>query len=228
MTSGDPTPVSRSAFDTEAFGFPFWRVGVDLDGIESQIAAILAVPGAVAIDAKRAAEDRDGARRLERVGFRKVCMQVALVAAAMPVDAAGVAVTAGMPADDDLVAAHAANFRFDRFSLDSRLPDEGRIALYTRWIRNSLARLDVAHVDGDFCTFKIRDGRVVIDLVSVLNPGRGVGRRLVRAVVARAAALGSPTVEVVTECENRPAWRLYAAERFAVERYVQVFHLVRP
>jgi hypothetical protein len=218
--------IARSAFDGEAFGFPYWRVG-DLDGLEADLEPILATPGPLAIDAKRPAEDVDGAKRLVDAGFRKICMQLVLVAPAVPSDD-GVAVTAGLPASPELVLAHARNFRFDRFSLDPRLPAAGRVELYRRWIGNTFANLHIAHDGGDFCSFKLRDGRVVIDLLSVLHPRRGVGRRVVRGVLGAAARLGSPTVEVVTECENRPAWRLYVGEGFAVDRYVQVFHYVRP
>ena len=128
------------------------------------------------------------------------------------------------PADIDL---HARNFRYDRFSLDPRLPEQGRVALYRAWITNSLVRYEAAWAGRDFCTFK-EDGReLVIDLVSVLVAGQGIGGRLVRAVRSAAGLRGLEGVRVVTEVENRSAWRLYSREGFAVDGYVHVFHLVR-
>lgn len=219
--------VRPSAFDAEAFGVAYYRVH-DLDGLEDEVRDVLSGPGSVVIDAKRPAEDVVGAGRLQHCGFRKVCMQVALTAAPREAEAEGVTVSRGHQADPGMVLAHARNFRFDRFSLDPAIAEAGRVDLYRRWIANSLAGLDVAHTDGDFCSFKRRDERLVIDLVSVLRPHQGIGRRLVRAVLGQAHGSSAAAVDVVTECENRPAWRLYAALGFTVDRYVQVFHLVRP
>jgi ribosomal protein S18 acetylase RimI-like enzyme len=82
-------------------------------------------------------------------------------------------------------------------------------------------------VDGrNFCSFRPRERRLSIDLLSVLDKRRGIGRDLVSAVLAEAARRGSGRVEVVTECGNAASWRLYLGCGFRPEGFTDCLHFV--
>ncbi len=89
------------------------------------------------------------------------------------------------------------------------------------------ARKRVASLGSNLCTFAQKGDSVVIDLVSILEPRRGIGARVISAVTAAAAAAGARSVRVVTECENTPAWSLYQKCGFRPVLYTAAFHLVR-
>lgn len=221
--------LERQAFDSEAFGFPWYRVvDVAAPALAAEVAGLESA-GPYAIDAKLPAEALDQARLLQGLGFRRICTQFELrhpLAATQAVP--GVEFSDQLALPDDLLWRHAGNFTSDRFSQDPLLPEQGVRTLYRRWIGNSLAgRKRVAHDGRNFCTYAERPDGWSIDLVSVLDPGRGIGARILAALVARAGGRGAPSFSVVTECENRAAWRLYLKSGFAPARFVSVFHKVR-
>jgi len=233
-----PAALARQAFDSDALGFPWYRVvDVAAAGLAAAVADLERRGGPYGIDAKLPAEALDEARLLQGLGFRRVCTQFELRHALEPAGAGAGAAPAGGPAvelsdslalPDDVLWSHARNFRFDRFSQDPLLPDEGVRTLYRRWIGNSLGgRKRVAHDGRNFCTYAERPDGWSIDLVSVLDAGRGIGTRIVGALVAHARERGAPSLSVVTECENRAAWRLYLRCGFAPARFVTVFHKVQ-
>jgi GNAT superfamily N-acetyltransferase len=123
---------------------------------------------------------------------------------------------------------HAANFTFDRFSLDPMLPREGTRRLYANWVRNSLGgRKQIVHSGMNFCTLAIKDGTATIDLVSVLDHGRGIGRTLVAGATRYARDQGAKELFVTTECENTRAWNLYVRAGFVPAKFTSAFHLVQ-
>lgn len=230
--------LERQAFDSDAFGFAWYRVvDVAAAGLAAEVAALERRGDPHAIDAKLPAEALDEARLLQDLGFRRVCTQFELLHPLAGAEAGTGAEPAGAPAielsdslalPDDVLWRHAHNFRFDRFSQDPLLPEAGVRTLYRRWIGNSLAgRKRVAHDGRNFCSYAERPDGWSIDLVSVLDAGRGIGLRIVSALVAHARTRGAPSLSVVTECENRPAWRLYLRSGFAPARFVTVFHKVQ-
>ncbi len=226
--------VDRLSFDSESFGFSCYRVSRwDTEPVSAAVRQLLDSPGPLAISAKVPADNVATASGLMLLGFRKVCMQATLscdlsVRSLEPVPV-GVTIRRGMPLDDETVWRHARNFRYDRFSLDPLMPAEGRHRLYFCWIRNSLAADGklVAATGQDFCSFFETPTAAVIDLVSILEPRRGNGSKVVAAVLAHAKAAGLTEVRVTTECENTPALRLYHRLGFTVATYTAALHLVR-
>jgi dTDP-4-amino-4,6-dideoxy-D-galactose acyltransferase len=219
--------VAQQAFDTEAFGRPFFRVlRLDAPDLESEIVPLRELAGVI-IDAKMPAEVIEPAMRLQRLGFRKVTIQVELVDDCIVVEPEGegtISERLDLPVDE--VAHHAENFVYDRFALDVAIEKAGHDRFYRQWITNSLTggRHRVAHLHGGFISFKI-DGRALkIDLVSVVAKGKGIGSRLLRAVKRYARQVGCDRIQVITECENAPALKLYRKSGFREARYISVLH----
>ena len=224
--------IELSQFDTDAFQFPFYRVK-RFDG--QQLAGELArLPARekVAVDAKIPAGDIATSDLLWGLGFRKVCMQVRLTRdsqQAIPSETT-TEVCSKLDLPDDLLLRHARNFSCDRFSLDPLLPREGVARLFFGWVRNSLTlgSKQIVHCGPSFCTFSLKDdGYAVIDLVSVLDRGKGIGKALLIGTVNAARGRGALGVHVTTECENRPAWNLYVKTGFLPSAFTSAFHLVR-
>ena len=222
--------IVPSPFDAEAFERPFFRVQRVDETLPGLVQQLRETHHSLMIDAKTPASDVEAARVLWSAGFRKVCMQMTLVHALDPVPPpeAGPVLTTRLLLPDDVRARHADNFSRDRFSLDPLIPREGIRRLYGAWIRNSLERgqKDVVHVGVNFCTLACSGGTAKIDLLSVLEPGRGIGRQLVTAACHRAHELGAERLLVTTECENARAWRLYQRCGFVPCEFVAVFHAV--
>jgi GNAT superfamily N-acetyltransferase len=131
---------------------------------------------------------------------------------------------------EELLWRHARNFRYDRFSLDPLLPREGVTRLFYQWVRNSLTSgsKEIACCGPNFCTFRRQDeGYVAIDLVSVLDQGKGIGKALLARVLRAAVEKGAVGVHVTTECENYAAWNLYLKLGFLPTAFTSAFHLVR-
>jgi GNAT superfamily N-acetyltransferase len=221
-------------FDTEAFGRPFYRLRIfEPARIEHEIAALNHMQDVV-IDAKLPADALAPAAFLQRLGFRKVSTQIEFVRdLAGPVDATGMGSAAPIVPRLDLTPAeisrHAANFVYDRFALDIAIDRPAHDAFFRRWIGNSLsgARHRVAAHPGGFVTFREDEDVWRVDLVSVLDKGKGIGQTLLRAVIDAGRAAGAARLRVITECENAPAVRLYLKLGFAPARFVSAFHFAR-
>lgn len=222
--------VERQDFDSEAFECSFWRVTDPGSGSLVEDVHGARSAGADIIDAKVPAGDVENMQRLLSLGFRRVCMQVGLraPAASSPSSAVGVAVDPELALPVADIDRHAANFTRDRFALDPLLPSRGHNRLFRAWITNSLGgRREVAHVDGGFCTFADRGDDLVIDLLSVLHPGQGLGSRLVRGVLCEAGMRARGGVTVVTECENPAALRTYRRSGFDITNFDLALHWCR-
>jgi len=219
------TCIQQMAFDTNAFGFPFYRVvHFDEPALHHELDALHAP---AAIDAKCPAEDIATTHALMRLRFRKVCMQVTLRCDPQSHTDTGVVIDDSLALDEHTLWQHARNFTADRFSLDPHLPTEGKQRLYFNWLSNSLSgSKKVAHIGPNLCTFSYRDDNAVIDLTSILEPRRGYGRQIIRSIQSAAGKYGAQSVIVSTECENRAAWNLYQACGFVPVRYTAAFHRV--
>ncbi len=222
--------VSQQAFDSEAFGVPYYRV-VDFD----EAALAIELPPLlrrrpIIIDAKVAAQALAANRALQQFGFRNVCTQISLrhtLSERRSPAASGATIRNRLPLVEGVIARHAANFRTDRFAMDPLLERAGRDRLYRQWIENSLSgRMKVAAIGANFCSFTEREAAFTIDLLSVLDQRRGIGRSLVESVLEHAARQGSGEVHVVTECANVAAWRLYLSCGFAVQEFLNCYHFV--
>lgn len=229
-----PKPESpclvRVDFESRAFGFPFYRVMQFDEGMLCGELAAAADARPMAADAKAPAGDVATGHGLMRAGFRKVCMQITLRHAVAPpagLPDARVRIADRLDLNEEAMWAHARNFTRDRYSLDPLLPASGRHRLYYQWLCNSLGGgKQAAHIGPNICTFSRSGEAVTIDLVSILEPRRGYGARLIRAVLEHARQTGASGVRVTTECENTPACALYQREGFVPMTYTSVFHLV--
>ena len=224
-------PLIASAFDEVAFEVPYYRVSDAMHPDLADAMASMALPPVI-VDAKVASDDLAGARRLVALGFRMVCMQVTLGLDASAVSGGpfpGVEIASPSTMEPTVLSAHVRNFRYDRFALDFRLPAKGRARLYSAWLANSLSGRDgvMSARDGaNVCTFRVNRYELTIDLLSVLEGGRGIGTRLLAAVADYAGQQAARLVTVTTECENVPAWRLYQKSAFLPLGYTKVFHYV--
>lgn len=217
-------------FESRAFGFLFYRVmRFDEGQLRTELAGV-ADSRPMAADSKVSADDVVANHGLMRLGFRKVCMQIALRHDLLPPfepPCSEVRIVDKLDLDEETIWAHARNFTKDRFSLDPLLPATGRHRLYYQWFRNSFGGTKhVAHIGPDVCTFSRVGEEVIIDLVSILEHRRGNGSRLLTAVLDHARQSGASSVRVKTECENTGAWRLYQRKGFVPVTYTSVFHLV--
>ena len=221
--------VAEQAFDTQIFRVPFFRiVTLDLSALGEELPPLLRRPSLI-IDAKIPTNAHDATRFLHGFGFRTVCTQMALRHWLYPVSdcLSSVRFESRIDLPEPTIRAHTENFRSDRFSLDFRIDRAARDNLYAAWIRNSIAgRTQLALHDANFCSFKEGCNVLTIDLLSVLDKRRGIGRNLVNAVLALARARGMRAVEVVTECGNEAAWRLYLSCGFAVTGFLDCLHYV--
>jgi len=222
--------ITSSAFDADAFGVPFYRVQtIDAGSIRDELQAIRDRDRSFIVDVKVPADAIEHSQLLFSLGFRKVCMQITLrhdLSADAPASDATVVPRLELP--EAVVQQHAANFTFDRFSLDPLIARDGTRRLYANWIRNSLAgRKHLVHVGADFCTLATKDDTASIDLVSVLTHGQGIGGRLVAGAVRYAREQRAKELLVTTECENTRAWRLYMRAGFLPAKFTAAFHLVQ-
>ena len=221
--------VVQQAFDTAIFGVPYHRVvDLDIDCLMQQIPPLLGQRPLI-IDAKVPADRSDVIRFLQGLGFRIVCTQIALSHDLSQVPSAIVPVTISnqLLLAEEIIHSHALNFQSDRFSLDPLIDRTRRDRLYEEWVRNSLSGLmQVATIGNNICCFKQRGDLVKIDLLSVLEKHQGIGGNLVRAVLEYAAQRQTRIVDVVTECGNTPAWRLYLSCGFRVSHFIECLHLV--
>ena len=125
---------------------------------------------------------------------------------------------------------------FSRFRLDKRLAPTVFRRLYSQWLRNSLTgeiarqvltwRNDAGHELG-LLTLGEKNNRADIGLLAVdaTARGLGLGRQLVAAAQAQAAAWGYAELQVVTQRANAPAGRFYEKCGFALVREELVYHL---
>jgi ribosomal protein S18 acetylase RimI-like enzyme len=127
-------------------------------------------------------------------------------------------------------------FRVSRFHLDPLLPDELANRVKREWVRSYVEgrrgiELLAAIADGSpvgfLAVLESGDARI-IDLVGVAPEaqGRGIGRALVTAFVARHAAPGRD-LRVGTQVANVPSIRLYEGLGFSLAGAAYVLHLHR-
>jgi len=221
--------IAEQAFDTQIFKVPFFRiVALDLPVLGEELPPLLRRSPLI-IDAKIPANAHDATRFLHGFGFRTVCTQIGLThrLCTVPDCPSSVRFASNIDLPELTIRAHAENFRSDRFSLDFRIDRAARDNLYAAWVRNSVGgRAQLALHGANFCSFKEGYDVLTIDLLSVLDKRRGIGRDLVNAVLALARGRGMRTVQVVTECGNEAAWSLYLSCGFAVTGFLDCLHYV--
>ena len=229
------TCLARQGFDSEAFGLDFHRViRFSYPDLTREV-GLLRPP--FMADAKLPVRDIAGAKALQAIGFRKICVQPTFVLElggppSVLSEAEPIALVDLTPED---LEAHAANFIYSRFGLDPQITEAERIAHQRKWLVNTMASPDIRKILGlgsqpgvrAFVSFKVREGQAAIDLVSVLDPGRGMGSSLMARLKTWAASSGLSRIEVTTESENMPACLFYQKNGFRLARATVAFHLRR-
>lgn len=222
--------IVKQEFDSGIFGVPFYRImNLDLEAVQSDLDNLSEICPLI-VDAKVTTPNREWELFLQVNGFRKVCVQVELekeVSGVLNADEVLVEATPGITEEE--LGDHVRNFVFDRFSLDPFIPQDKRNFLYHTWIRNSFSNpaILVAHIGAEFCTFKIRENLLFIDLISVITKGKNIGSRLLAAVNNYAFSNSLPLVRVITETENWNAVRFYMANGYRISRFISCYHLTR-
>jgi dTDP-4-amino-4,6-dideoxy-D-galactose acyltransferase len=224
--------IAEDTWLTGVAGRPFWRVGDDGPADVARHAA--AHPGSV-YAARVDAADTARVAALEGIGFRVVDCGVTLTRPPLPAPPDPPGVVAAAPAHvEDVAAIGASAFATSRFHLDPRMPPGLADRIKAEWARNCAAGLR-----GAGTIVALREGRPagflavladgadrVIDLVAVApaHRGRGVGRALVSAFIARWGP-GARELRVGTQAANVASLRLYGSTGFRVSATAYALHL---
>lgn len=205
--------IAWSRFDSELLGLDWYRLQTpDSVGLADDLDRLAGRH--FWLDARVSQMDREVTDILTQRGGRLICDQLGFAADLSQPAASDdeVTVSSRLLMPEEILERHAANFSYSRFARDPRLPADAAIRLYRSWWETSLggAKL-VSHTgDGAVCTFRIAEGTVEIDLVSILDKRQGLGRRVVRKAMEYGWNNGARRITVRTEADN-PAALLYAA-----------------
>ena len=181
---------------------------------------------AIFADLKSSASDLKTAGDALQHAFRKICTQVELThSLKQVVRIESVIFSDSLELTVGQRRAHAEHFHTSRYHQDPLIAGSIANDLYTAWITNSLSgKKRVAAVGLNFCTFVDEEGLRRIDLLSVLERGRGYARRLLDALTYNAKLHNLREVVVTTEVENELALKAYRAAGFAIRTFNSVFH----
>ena len=213
-------------FDQKFFRRPCYRLRPEISKTEWNQFEQFSRREPIFADLKLAAADLATAHDALQYSFRKICTQVELT---HPL--AGVERITDVVFHDHLELtvsdqrAHAEHFRACRYRQDPLIPMQISIDLYAAWIGRSLSGgKRVAALGINFCSFADIDGSRQIDLLSVIEKGRGYGTRLLKAVAydAKLSRLGQ--VCVTTEIENEASIKAYKAAAFDIRAFSNAFH----
>lgn len=217
-------------FEYEIFKVPFFRItDFDLDTLDRELAQVDSENEKYIIDTKMNSHLYDNDIFLQKHGFRKVCMQVELIAKPKKVtDNGGAVIEKVVKMDPAVIRKHAEGFIYDRFSLDAMLSVEKKNERFSLWINNSLLNenIYVCRIGDNFCTFKDKGDILFIDLVSVIDAGKGFGTKIMNAVLDFAFEHKKTAVHVITECENIASVALYKKCGFDITYFYSCFHKV--
>lgn len=217
-----------SEFDSRHLDKSCFRLAEVTPQMEDELSFLRKTHRKLFIDAKIDASEVLLQRRLLAGGFYKVCCQVLLVKQ-LEEDLSHLKLSPSiqpcLDLSEDELRRHALNFRYDRFHQDAKLSAGSCDSLFMEWISNSTSgRKLVCCVGADFCTFSESDMQISIDLVSVLESGRGIGSALLQKLFQYATSSGCREISVTTEAENARALKLYRSNGFKIRDFVSVFH----
>ena len=177
---------------------------------------------------------------LEEHGFRFIEMVYSPVLAPVPVVGADPELVIEAVDRADLPAIEAiAGTAFDtgRYKLDWRIDPAASDRRYRVWVRNSFAdrRQQVlkASIAGDLVGFFIVEERSDssaywhLTAIAPAFQGKGIGKRLWRAMVGRHQSAGLTRIETTISAHNPPVMNIYAALGFKFGAPRVTFHWVR-
>lgn len=195
-------------------------------------------PGPCLVWTSLKADRHEVLARLQSVGFRVVATALSLEREAEPLDMGPVRVRFARPQDEDAVRGVARqSFAHDRFHADPLIGDQAAGRVKAAWAANFFAGrrgdwMVVSEreglVEGFLQLLAAPDGAVVIDLVAVAGPPRGLGAA--RSMVAFAASNCRGAwagLRVGTQVGNAPAMRLYQGLGFRFVSASYSLHLHR-
>ena len=217
-------------FDSEVFGFPFFRLITDAGNSLSRDLGILRnlnLP-AFGCDAKISSTDDSSLIQLQKEGFIHVCDQITYdISPSSSTFMPEVKAVELMDMDAEEISFHADNFKDDRLSLDSRIPSASIKRFYTKWIANSFSfpGKTIYSLQSGLCITHLKQDVLKIDLVSVLEKRKGVGSRLIGHTLAQASQGKVPHVEVTTESHNKGAIKVYTRNGFQEKTRLSCLHL---
>jgi RimJ/RimL family protein N-acetyltransferase len=213
-------------FDQQFLKRSCYRLRPAVTGPEWRQLEQLALDNPIFADLKCPASDLSTADQALQRSFRKICTQTELTHPLTHVQPAQHATLApSLALTPEQRRAHSEHFASSRFRQDPNIPYDVANDLYEAWIANSLngsKRLAVSGVN--FCSFEDRHRARHIDLLSVLDKGRGHASDLLRAVVSDAKSCNLDEVVVTTETENELALKTYRAAGFQFKSFTSVFH----
>lgn len=224
--------IEKQNFDSEVFGFPFYRVKkYNIRLVKSDFIK-LKDESPIIIDAKIDSNRKDFDHFFQQLGFKKVCMQAELELTLDDItesDNSDIKIDFNISWPDKIIKKHAKNFIYDRFSLDYFIDDKKKDLLFYRWIKNSLLnkKINIIYFDNNFCSFKEKNNEIIIDLISVINKGKGIGTLLIKKLIYYAKRNGYKKIKVVTECENISAISFYQKNGFKIIKFYSCFHYAR-
>ncbi len=217
-------------FDSEVFGFPFFRLITDAgNSLAQDLEALrsLNLP-TFGCDAKISSTDDSSIIQLQKEDFIHVCDQITYdISPASSTFMPEVEAVELMNIDAEEISFHADNFRDDRLSRDSRIPGASIKRFYAKWIANSFSfpGKTIYSLESGLCITQLKQDILKIDLVSVLEKRKGVGSRLIGHTLAQAYQGKIPCVEVTTESHNKGAIKAYTRNGFQEKTRLSCLHL---
>jgi ribosomal protein S18 acetylase RimI-like enzyme len=231
-------------WDSEAFGFPVAQIDELVIGTGDPAAGFEQFEAwcrdrSVRLASCRLAPDRlRESGWLESRGFRFIEMVYRPRTELSPGDpepATPVAVSPVTAAELPAVEAIAGSaFTTGRFHLDPALDPHASGRRYGRWVRTSFANpaheVLKAELDGRLAGFFVtepgREGTVYWHLTAVAPDmqGRGVGKQIWQAMLARHRRQGARAVETTVSAHNIPVLNLYARLGFRLQAGGMTFH----
>jgi GNAT superfamily N-acetyltransferase len=128
-------------------------------------------------------------------------------------------------------------FSTSRFLLDWRLDRELSNLRYQKWVESSFANPDhtmlAARIGGDFVAFFVIEGKSNrecywhLTAVAPKFQGRGIGRRVWRAMISRNRLEGFDRITTTISAHNAPVLNLYARTGFRFDAPRATFHWLR-
>ena len=217
-------------FDSEVFGFPFFRLSTNAGNSLSRDLEVLRNLNLAAFgcDAKISSAEDSSIIQLQKEGFIHVCDQITYdISPASSKFMPEVKAAELMHMDAEEISFHADNFRNDRLSLDTRIPEATIKRFYTKWIANSFSfpGKTIYSLQSGLCITHLKQDVLKIDLVSVLEKRKGVGSRLIGHTLAQAYQGKIPSVEVTTESHNKGAIKAYTRNGFQEKTRLSCLHL---
>lgn len=124
---------------------------------------------------------------------------------------------------------------YSRFNVDKRIGKENFERMYALWMNHSLSRIIAKEVliytEGNdlmgFVTLGEKNHRADIGIIAVDHHwrGKGIGKTLITHAEKWFAEKGYRTMQVVTQCDNLPARKLYESCDYSIDIVEYFYHI---